>query len=229
MTVRGGGLRAARPGLTSRVGCIEWYNANAIIPAPAQYMQKCSARAAVTPSGSRSDERRMHAQRGGHAFRSGQRNHFAIICLAPDSCAPRPSVCRRISPGPLHSAVPPCALVPSIRLYGSASLTVRANHGGGLISRRKRQTKKPRREGPTARRGVVGPRRKRGSPFHQADLRHAFIKGGGCRYDSRLWNPQIALTTLMSGHAVSYVGQAGGCHSSSTFCAAPPATSKQHG
>jgi hypothetical protein len=32
------------------------------------------------------------------------------------------------------------------------------------ISRRKRQTKKPRREGPTARRGFVGPRRKRGSP-----------------------------------------------------------------
>jgi hypothetical protein len=130
---------------------------------------------------------------------------------------------------PPHSAVPPCALVPSIRLYGSASLTVRANHGGGLISRRKRQTKKPRREGPTARRGVVGPRRKRGSPFHQADLRHALIKGGGCRYDSRLWNPQIALTTLMSGHAVSYVGQAGGRHLSSTFCAAPPATSNQHG
>jgi hypothetical protein len=34
----------------------------------------------------------MHAQQGGHAFRSGQRNHFAVICLVPDFCAPRPSV-----------------------------------------------------------------------------------------------------------------------------------------
>ena len=54
-------------------------------------------------------------------------------------------------------------------------------------------------------------------------------KGERCRYDSRLWNPEIALITLMSGHAVSHVGQAGRSHLNSTFCAAAPATSNQHG
>jgi hypothetical protein len=83
--------------------------------------------------------------------------------------------------------------------------------------------------GPTARRGVVSPRRKRGSASTRPTCGHAFIKGGGCRFDSRLWNPEIALTTLMSGHAVSHVGQAGGSHLSSTFCAAAPATSNQDG
>src|SRR5262249_38474207 len=65
--------------------------------------------------------------------------------------------------------------------------------------------------------------------FNQANLGDAFIKGDGCRFDSRLWNPEIALTTLMSGHAVSHVGQAGRSRLSSTFCAAAPATSNQHG
>jgi hypothetical protein len=35
-------------------------------------------------------------------------------------------------------------------------------------------------------------------------------KGGGCRFDTRLWNPEIALTTLMSGHVVSQAGEARG-------------------
>ena len=93
---------------------------------------------------------------------------------------------------------------------------------------RKRQTKKPRRRD-QPRGGVLWVRGGRRVTIHRADLRHAFIKGGGCRYDSRLWNPEIALTTLMAGHAVSHVGQAGRSHLSSTFCAVAPATSKQHG
>src|SRR5262245_34515004 len=194
-------------------------------------MQKCSARAAaVTPSGSRSDERRMHAQRGGHAVRSGQRNHFASICLAPDSRAPRPSA---FAAGSLqaspHWAVPPCVPIPSIRLYGSASLTVRANHGGAPNFPPQASNEKTPPRGTNRPAGVCGPEAETRVTFHQADLRHAFIRGGGCRYDSRLWHPEIALTTLMSGRAVSYVGQAGECHLSSTFRAAPPATSKQHG
>ena len=88
--------------------------------------------------------------------------------------------------------------------------------------------KTPPREA-TARRGVVGARGGRRVTIHWAELRHAFIKGGGCRYDSRLWNPEIALSTLTSGHAICHAGRAGGSHLSSTFCAAPPATGKQHG
>jgi len=34
--------------------------------------------------------------------------------------------------------------------------------------------------------------------FQRADLCDAFIKVGGCRYDPRLWNPEIPLTTLTS-------------------------------
>src|SRR5262245_21727632 len=128
-------------------------------------MQKCSARAAVTPSGSRSDERRMHAQRGGHAFRSGQRNHFAIICLVPDFCAPRPSV---LAAGFLHAvphaAAPPCVLIPSIRLLWSCERYGSSNHGDGLIFPPQASNKKTPPRGPTARRGIVSPRRKRGSP-----------------------------------------------------------------
>src|SRR5262245_40046110 len=84
-------------------------------------------------------------------------------------------------------------------------------------------------EGSNRAAGLLWVRGGRRVTIHRADLRHAFIKGGGCRYDSRLWNPEIALTTLMSGHAVSHVGQAGRSHLSSTFCAAAPATSNQHG
>jgi hypothetical protein len=34
--------------------------------------------------------------------------------------------------------------------------------------------------------------------FQRADLCDAFIKEDGCRYDPRLWNPEIPLTTLTS-------------------------------
>ena len=127
-------------------------------------MQKCSARAAVTPSGSRSDERRMHAQQGGHAFRSGQRNHFAVICLVPDFCAPRPSV---LAAGFLHAvphaAAPPCVLIPSILTLwfcercGSSQSWWRAK----FPPQASNEKTPPRRA--TARRGVASPRRKRGS------------------------------------------------------------------
>jgi hypothetical protein len=65
--------------------------------------------------------------------------------------------------------------------------------------------------------------------FHRAYVRHALIKAGRCRCALRLWNPEIALTTLTSSHAVCHAARAGGSHSSSTFSAAPPATSNQHG
>jgi hypothetical protein len=157
-------------------------------------MQTCSARATVTPSGSRSEERRMHAQRGGHAFRSGRRNHFAILCLAPDFYAPRPSV---FAAGFLqavpHSAAPPCVLIPSFRLYGSTRLTVRANHGDGLIFPPQASNEKTPPRGPTARRGVVSPRRKEGhhppgrlaACFHQSgwlSVRFATLEPGN-RFD----------------------------------------------
>jgi hypothetical protein len=172
-------------------------------------MQKCSARAAVTPSGSRSDERRMHAQRGGHAFRSGQRNHFAIICLVPDFCAPRPSV---FAAGFLqavpHAAAPPCVLIPSIRLYGSARPTVRAM--AALIFPPQASNEKTPPRGATARRGVVSQRRKRGSASTRPTWEDAFIKGSGCRFDSRLWNPEIIDCALPA--PVSHVGQPSGLH-----------------
>jgi len=172
-------------------------------------MQKCSARAAVTPSGSRSDERHMHAQRDGHAFRSGQRNHFAILCLAPDFCAPRPSgVRRRISPGraalggaslcphPFNSTLWFCAP------YGSS-------HGGVNFPAASVKRKNPA-EGATARRGVVSQRRKRGSASTRPTWEDAFIKGSGCRFDSRLWNPEIIDCALPA--PVSHVGQPSGLH-----------------
>jgi len=97
-----------------------------------------------------------------------------------------------------------------------------------LFCRRKRQNKKTPPSGPTARRGVWGARGGRRVTIHRAELRDAFIKGGDCRFDSRLWNPEIALTTLTSGHAICHAGRAGEFHLSSTFCAAPPATSKPY-
>jgi hypothetical protein len=51
----------------------------------------------------------------------------AIICLASDRCGLRPSVLAAgFLPAVPHSAAPPYALILSIRLYGSARLTVRA-------------------------------------------------------------------------------------------------------
>src|SRR5262249_21067627 len=158
-------------------------------------MQKWSARAAVTRSGSRSDERRMHAQRGGRAFRSGQQNHFAILCLVPDFCAPRPPMFAAgfLQAAP-HSAAPPCIRIPSIRLYRSASLPVGANHGGALIFRRKRQTKNPRR-GEQPRGGVLWVRGGRRVTIHRADLRYAFIK--------RRWL-SVRFATLEPGNRFDY-------------------------
>src|SRR5262249_20059776 len=56
-----------------------------------------------------------------------------------------------------------------------------------------------RREQPRG--GVLWVRGGRRVTIHRADLRHAFIKGSGCRYDSRLWKPEIALTPLQAGPA----------------------------
>jgi hypothetical protein len=69
-----------------------------------------------------------------------------------------------------------------------------------LFSRRKR---KKNRRGEKPRGGVSWAAAEARVTLRPANLRHAFIKRGGCRYDSRLWNPEIALTTLMSGHAAS--------------------------
>ena len=65
-------------------------------------------------------------------------------------------------------------------------------------------------EGSNRAAGLLWARGGRRVTIHRADLRHAFIKGDGCRYDSRLGNPEIALTTLMSGHAVSHVDRPAG-------------------
>ena len=153
-------------------------------------MQKCSARAAVTPSGSRSDERRMHAQRDGHAFRSGQRNHFAILCLAPDLCAPRPSgVRRRISPGraalggaslcphPFNSTLWFCAP------YGSS-------HGGVNFPAASVKRKNPA-EGGNRAAGCCEPEAEARVSFHQANL-------GGC-FHQRGWL-SVRFATLEPGN-----------------------------
>src|SRR6516164_3302271 len=71
---------------------------------------------------------------------------------------------------------------------------------GALICRRKRQIKKPRRGG-QPRGGVLWALgRSEGHTFHRADLGDAFIKERRRRFDSRLWNPEIALSTLTSSH-----------------------------
>src|SRR5262249_12724918 len=187
-------------------------------------MQKCSARAIVTPSGSRLDDRRMQSNGAAMRFVPGSRVILQSSVLPPTLA--------RLG----RRRLPPDRSRPRRtrrRLLVSASLqfdfiVLRALRLEpimvALIFRRKRQTKKPR-QGEPPRGGVLWVRGGRRVTIHRADLRHAFIKGDGCRFDSRLWNPEIALTTLMSGH----VGQAGGSHLSSTFCAAAPATSNQHG
>ena len=88
-----------------------------------------------------------------------------------------------------HSAAPPCVLIPSIRLYGSARPTVRAM--AALIFPPQASNEKTPPRGATARRGVVSQRRKRGSASTRPTWEDAFIKGSGCRFDSRLWNPEI--------------------------------------
>jgi hypothetical protein len=77
--------------------------------------------------------------------------------------------------------------------------------------------------------GYCGPEAEARVTFHPADLAHASIKATGCRYDSRRWNPEIALSTLTFGHALCHARRAGGPHLSGIFCAAAPATGKPHG
>src|SRR5262249_21067628 len=83
-------------------------------------------------------------------------------------------------------------------------------------------------EGSNRAAGCCGSEAEGGSPSTGPTCGMLSSKGGGCRFDSRLWNPEIALTTLMSGHAVSHVEEAGGSHLNSTLFAAAPATSNQH-
>ena len=125
-----------------------------------------------------------------------------------------------------HSAAPP--LSSSLHFDFIARLTARANHGGALISRRRRQTKKTPPRGATARRGVVSPRRKEGH-LQPGQL-------GGC-FHQRGWL-SVRFATLEPGNCFDYphvrpcvsrVGRAGRSHSNGTFCAAAPATSNQHG
>src|SRR5215475_3067181 len=107
-----------------------------------------------------------------------------------------------------HSAAPPCVLIPSIRLYGSARPTVRAM--AALIFPPQASNEKTPPRGATARRGVVSQRRKRGSASTRPTWEDAFIKGSGCRFDSRLWNPEIIDCALPA--PVSHVGQPSGLH-----------------
>jgi hypothetical protein len=163
-------------------------------------MDKCSTRPTVTPSGSRSEARRMHAQRVERVFRSGKRSHFQVGASTRTICRMRRRRCLSFP-------------------FNSTSWFFRAlwpfRHGGPIVAaalfcRRKCQTKKTPPSGATARRGVVGARGGRRVTIHRAELRDAFIKGGGCRYDSRLWNPEIALSTLTSSHAFCHAARPGG-------------------
>jgi hypothetical protein len=65
-------------------------------------------------------------------------------------------------------------------------------------------------EGTSRAAGYCEPEAKARVTFHQANLGDAFIKGGGCRFDSRLWNPEIIDCALPA--PVSHVGQPSGLH-----------------
>jgi hypothetical protein len=93
-----------------------------------------------------------------------------------------------------------------LRAYGS-------NHGGALSFRRKRQ-KNPA-EGTNRTAGCCEPEAEARVTFHQANLVDAFIKGGRCRFDSRLWNPEIIDCALPA--PVSHVGQPSGLHWMSVY------------
>jgi|SRR5262249_33275936 len=65
-------------------------------------------------------------------------------------------------------------------------------------------------EGTSRAAGYCEPEAKARVTFHQANCRDAFIKGGRCRFDSRLWNPEIIDCALPA--PVSHVGQPSGLH-----------------
>jgi hypothetical protein len=122
---------------------------------------------------------------------------------------------------------------PSMRLHGSPELC-----GSSQMARRSRRPpcfavasvkqKKPA-EGGNRAAGCYSPQAEARVTFHRADLRDVFIKGRRCRFDSRLWNPEIALTTITSGHAICHAGRADEFHLSCAFCVAAPATSNAAG
>src|SRR5262249_6245408 len=132
-------------------------------------MQKCSARAAVTPSGSRSDERRMHAQRDGHAFRSGQRNHFAILCLAPDFSAPRRAGGVRAWFATGRAAVGVALWFPPLSTPFYVSGPPRGWRRGGVISPAASVKRKNPAEGGNRAAGCCEPEAEARVSFHQAN------------------------------------------------------------
>src|SRR5215510_8265804 len=157
-------------------------------------MQKCSARAIVTPSGSRSDDRRMQPNGAAMRFVPGSRVILQSSVLPPTLA--------RLG----RRRLPPDRSRPRRtrrRLLVSASLqfdfiVLRALRlepiRVALIFRRKRQTKKPRR-GEQPRGGVLWVRGGRRVTIHRADLRYAFIK--------RRWL-SVRFATLEPGNRFDY-------------------------
>src|SRR5215510_8265805 len=192
-------------------------------------MQKCSARAIVTPSGSRSDDRRMQPNGAAMRFVPGSRvilqssvlpptlARLGRRRLPPDCSRPRRPRRRLLVPASLQFDF---IVLRALRLE---PIMVARSFSAASV-----RQKNPA-EGSNRAAGCCGSEAEGGSPSTGPTCGMLSSKGGGCRFDSRLWNPEIALTTLMSGHAASHVEEAGGSHLNSTFCAAAPATSNQHG
>ena len=153
-------------------------------------MQKCSARATATPSGSRSDEPLMHAQRGGDAFRSGQRSHFQVLLgLLPD----------------MASAL--CVIPLQFDFVVLPKLYRRSETAGRSRSRKQKKTA----AGKNRAAGRDGPQAEARVSFHPATRPTCEIfspNGCGCRCALRLWNPEIIDSPLPA--PLSHVGQPSG-------------------
>ena len=148
-------------------------------------MERCSASATATPSGSRSEERRMHAQLGERLFVPGERSHFqssALLGLLPHTASALPVI-----PLQLDFMVRPnlCFFRDSGAIAAVAS-----------FSRRKRKDKRKKTAAGKSPRRCCGRQAKARVTFHPAGLRNFFTKRCGRRCALRLWNPEIALTTL---------------------------------